>query len=107
MAYSDLLLGLDVGTTNIKCLAMDGSANIVAQADERTILSHPQPGWTDFDPEEIWAAACRTVRAVISQLNSPEAVKGIAVASVAESLIPIHSDGNPATPPIPSFAPLT
>jgi len=103
MAYSELLLGLDVGTTNIKCLAIDGSANIVAQADERTILSHPQPGWTDFDPEQIWAAACRTVRAVISQLDSPEAVRGIAVASVAESLIPIDSDGNPVAPAIAWF----
>jgi xylulokinase len=103
MVYRDLLLGLDVGTTNIKCLAIDGSANIVAQADERTTLLHPQPGWTDFEPEQIWAAACRTIRAVISQLDSPEAVGGIAVASVAESLIPIDRDGNSIAPAIAWF----
>jgi xylulokinase len=93
MAYHSLILGLDVGTTNIKCLAIDESGNIIAHAAERTPLSHPQPGWTDFEPEQIWEAACRTIRAVLCQLESRGAVRGIAVASVGESLVPIDSDG--------------
>jgi glycerol kinase len=48
MPNLDLLLGLDVGTTNIKCLALDSTGKILFQADERTPLSHPKPGWTDF-----------------------------------------------------------
>src|SRR3981081_4658262 len=103
LCVTELRLGLGVGTTNIKCLAIDGSANILAQAGDRTTLSHPQPGWTDFDPKQIWAAACRTARAVVCQRDSPTAVRGIAVASVAKSLTPIDSDGNPVAPAIAWF----
>jgi xylulokinase len=103
MPHHDLLLGLDVGTTNIKCLAIDESASIVALAHERTPLSHPRPGWTDFEPGQIWRSACRTIRAVISKLGCPEVVRGIAVASVAESLVPIDSTGNAVAPAIAWF----
>ena len=56
MPQHDLVLGLDVGTTNLKCLALDGAGTIVAQGSEPTPRSHPRPGWTDFEPEPIWEA---------------------------------------------------
>jgi xylulokinase len=103
MSNRDLLLGLDVGTTNIKCLAVNETGKIVATATERTPLSHPQPGWTNFEPNQIWETACRTIRAVVSQVPSREALRGVAVASVGESLIPIDSDGNALAPAIAWF----
>src|SRR5258708_13097507 len=105
MPHLDLLLGLDVGTTNVKCLALDSAGKILFQADERTPLSRPKPGWTDFEPEPIWQAACRTVRAVVAKVDSPERIKGIAVAAVAESLFPIHNAAHPLPPPIASSDP--
>ena len=103
MPHHDLVLGLDVGTTNLKCLALDEGGNVVAQASEPTPRSHPQPGWTDFEPGPLWEAACQTIRAVVSQLEHREAVKGIAVSSLAESVIPIDSEGQPLAPAIAWF----
>jgi len=93
MAHHDLLLGLDVGTTNIKCLVLDSTGKIIVQADERTPLSYPRPGWTDFDPELIWPAVCRTIRAAVAKIELPDRIKGIAVSGVAESLFPIDKAG--------------
>lgn len=103
MPHLDLLLGLDVGTTNIKCLALDSVGKILFQADERTPLARPKPGWTDFEPEPIWQAACRTIRSLVAKLDSAQRIKGIAVAGVAESLFPIDKDGRSVGPAIAWF----
>ncbi|MBV8814083.1 MAG: hypothetical protein JO271_06310 [Verrucomicrobia bacterium] len=103
MPHQNLLLGLDIGTTNIKCLAIDKTGKIAAQADQRTPLSYPKPGWTDFEPEPIWQAACRTLRELISKLGSPGKIPGIAVSGVAESLFPIDSNGEPVASAIAWF----
>jgi xylulokinase len=103
MPQQDLVLGLDVGTTNIKCLALDSEGRIVGQGSEPTPRSHPRPGWTDFEPGPIWDAVCRAIRVVVSQLERSEAIKGIAVSSLAESVVPIDSEGQPLAPAIAWF----
>jgi xylulokinase len=103
MSHQNLLLGLDVGTTNIKCLAIDDSGAILAEAAVPTPASHPQPGWTDFEPGPIWQTACRAIQLVVSKLPSGDSVKGIAVGSVAESLVPVGADGEPLASAIAWF----
>ena len=103
MPQQDLVLGLDLGTTNIKCLALDSVGRIVPQGSEPTPRSHPRSGWTDFEPGPIWDAACQAIRAVVSQLERREAIKGIAVSSLAESVVPIDSQGQPLAPAIAWF----
>ena len=41
----ELLLGLDVGTTAVKCLAFDAAGQIAASATQPLSLRTPQPGW--------------------------------------------------------------
>jgi xylulokinase len=103
MQHHDLVLGLDIGTTNLKCLALDEAGKIIAQGSEPTPRSHPQPGWTDFEPIPMWEATCRVIRAVLSQLQHREAVKGIAVSSLAESIVPVDSQGQPLASAIAWF----
>src|SRR6202521_2408368 len=103
MPQHDLVLGLDVGTTNIKCLALDEAGTIVAQGSEPTPQSHPRLEWTDFEPEPIWEAACRAIRAVVSQIENPAAIRGIAVSRLAESVVPVDSRGQSLAPAIAWF----
>ncbi|HEY0793233.1 MAG TPA: FGGY family carbohydrate kinase [Chthoniobacterales bacterium] len=103
MPYHDLALGLDVGTTNLKCLALNSAGTIVAQGTEPTPQAHPRPGWTDFAPGPLWQAAVRAIRSVVSQLECPEAVRGVAVSSLAESVVPIDAQGEPLAPAIAWF----
>src|SRR3984957_6007513 len=103
MPQHDLVLGLDVGTTNLKCLALDEAGNIVAQGSESTPRSHPRPDWTDFEPEAVWQSACRAIRAVVSRAGNSGAIRGIAVSSLAESVVPIGSRGQALAPAIAWF----
>ena len=55
------LVGLDVGTTGVKALALSPDGEVVARAEETYELSTPQPGWAEQDPEDWWRAAERAL----------------------------------------------
>jgi xylulokinase len=50
------LVGLDVGTTGVKALAISPAGDVVASAEEHYGLSSPQPGWSEQDPDD-WVRA--------------------------------------------------
>src|SRR5580765_7829055 len=58
------LVGLDVGTTGVKALAIDETGAVLARAEEAYPLSIPQPGWSEQDPEDWWLAAQRALAAL-------------------------------------------
>jgi xylulokinase len=51
------LVGLDVGTTGVKALAVSPEGEVLARIEEAYPLSTPQPGWAEQDPEDWWRAA--------------------------------------------------
>jgi xylulokinase len=55
------LVGLDVGTTGVKALAITPDGDVVASAEEAYGLSSPQPGWAEQDPEDWWRASERAL----------------------------------------------
>lgn len=54
---SSLLIGIDVGTSGVKAIAISPDGEVVATADESYPLSTPHPGWSEQDPDDWWRAA--------------------------------------------------
>ena len=52
-----VLIGLDVGTSGVKAIAISPEGEILATADESYSTSTPHPGWSEQDPEDWWRAA--------------------------------------------------
>jgi xylulokinase len=50
------LVGLDVGTTGVKAIAIDEGGEVLARAEERYPLSSPHPHWAEQDPDD-WVRA--------------------------------------------------
>jgi xylulokinase len=50
------LVGLDVGTTGVKALALSPDGEVLARAEVSYDLSTPRPGWAEQDPEDWWRA---------------------------------------------------
>ncbi|MGH3002687.1 MAG: xylulokinase [Gaiellaceae bacterium] len=50
------LIGIDVGTSGVKGVAIDERGEVLATAEEPYPLSAPQPGWSEQDPEDWWRA---------------------------------------------------
>ncbi|WP_371154056.1 xylulokinase [Jannaschia sp. 2305UL9-9] len=55
-----MYLGLDLGTSGLKAILVDGDGAVVATADATYDNPHPHPGWSEQDPAD-WIAACEAV----------------------------------------------
>lgn len=51
------LVGLDLGTTSCKAVAIDEAGRLLASASREYKLLTPRPGWTEQDPADWWSAA--------------------------------------------------
>ena len=69
------LVGLDVGTTGVKALALSPDGAVVGRADEDYPLSIPQPGWAEQDPDD-WVRAARAALAGLDAGNSRVGLSG-------------------------------
>lgn len=105
MADTPLVVGLDVGTTNVKAVAFDPAGRVVADDSASTPTERPRPGWAEHEPEALWRTAARVVRGTTAKLSRPSRVAGLAVASVAEAGVGLDDHGRPVGPVIAWFDP--
>lgn len=69
-------LGLDLGTSGLKAVAVDASGITVAECTHSYPLDTPRPGWTEQHPAD-WVAAARA------------ALKELSVALIALNAVPV------------------
>jgi xylulokinase len=62
------LLGIDVGTSGAKAVLIDESGRMLRQAHAEYGSSHPEPTWSEQDPED-WMAG---VRSCLQEMGEPE-----------------------------------
>jgi len=70
---SRALVGLDVGTTGAKAVAIAPDGRVMARAEVPYGLSIPQPGWAEQDPGDWWRASERA----LSELGVEAAAIGL------------------------------
>lgn len=100
------VIGIDIGTSNIKAGAYDMDGQRIAFASRRMITYHPGRDMSEFDPEEIWKSVCSCLHEVIGTAGANQ-VEAIGVSSMAEAGVPIDIHGNPLYPIIAWFDPRT
>lgn len=73
-----VFLGIDIGTSGTKTLAIDEAGSILAEAVATYPLYHPKPLWSEQDPQDWWQATITTVREVVAKAElKREDVKAI------------------------------
>jgi len=71
-------LGIDIGTSGTKTLAIDEAGKILAEASQGYPCYYPQPLWSEQDPEDWWQATVATIQAVVKKAKlKPAEVKAI------------------------------
>ena len=91
------LLGVDVGSTNLKAVLYDLNGDAVASASEPTQRITPDvehPDWAIWQPEQIWGGVAGSIRQVVSQIKDPKEVKGVSVTGMGMDGVPLDSKGN-------------
>jgi xylulokinase len=88
-------IGVDVGTSSVKALAVDDGGAVVATAERSYPVSMPRPGWSEQDPDDWWAAT----EAVLDELGADEAA-GIGLSGQMHGLVVLDADRRPLRPAI-------
>ena len=90
------LLGVDLGTTSVKCVLFDFRGKVAASANEEYSLLMPRPDFVEAEPETYWNAfkACAT-KILKETKKRPREIQGIGVASQGESFVCLGKNGEP------------
>ena len=100
----DYFLGLDLGTTNCKVVAVNRQGQIAASASAPTpVQKSTDPGIVEYDAKMLWKVSARLIRQVIEKLGPGQNMAGLAVASIGESAMiavmnPLSTLVNPRKP---------
>lgn len=98
----DHLLGIDLGTTNIKAVIFNAAGETQAAASATYPLIMPLPDHVEQSADAWWSAAVEILRSVTSQAG-PEVVgsiRGISVSSQLPSLLALDREGRVLRNPI-------
>ena len=91
------LVGIDVGTSGVKALAIDDEGTVLARAELSYPLSTPQPGWSEQDPADWWDAT----ESALAQLRaSAGAPAGIGLSGQMHGLVVLDARGEVLRPAI-------
>lgn len=93
MTSEPLLVGIDIGTTNIKAIVFDRRGRIAAEASATTPTHIPRPGWAFYRPDELWECTAAALRRAVAGVDEPRRIEGVAVASIGETGFPIDAQG--------------
>ena len=72
-----VLLGLDIGTTGARCVAVGLDGAVLAAASAEYPLHSPRPGWSEQDPEDWWTAARSVLERVTAEVGEVAEIAGL------------------------------
>src|ERR1039458_320341 len=96
---SDLLIGIDLGTTSTKAAVFDQSGHQIAEAVFPTPLNWHGPDACDQDPQDFYAGTISTVRSCLEQTDvETDRVVGIGVAGQMAGVMGVDANFCPSMP---------
>ena len=94
----DCILGIDIGTTNIKSVIITTSGELINEFDQSHELHSPETGYKEQDPEKILSSVIAIIKRSLESLRADHVVKAISFSSAMHSIMAIDQHGNGLTP---------
>jgi xylulokinase len=91
MAY---LLGIDIGTSGTKVIAIDESGKLVATASAEYELLTPKPLWAEQRPNDWWEAVAYCCRKITAEIGNDD-IAGIGLSGQMHGLVMLDANGQP------------
>ena len=92
----EYLLGIDIGSTNLKAVIYDLKGNSISQASRATQRFNPyqdHPDWAVWKPEQIWGDIAVAIKEAVSKIDNPSNVKAVAVTGMGMDGVPVDKNG--------------
>lgn len=86
------VLGIDVGTTGLKAVALEHERGIVSQAGRPHELLSPHPGWAEEEPEQWWTTTIEAIRELLQHIPASE-IAAIGVSGMVPAMVLLDDEG--------------
>jgi xylulokinase len=96
---SELLLGVDFGTSSSKGVLVRPDGTIVATAERQHTTSMPRPGWFEHDPIGMWWTEFVDIARSLAT-DAPGRIAGVCASGIGPCVLPADADGNPLRPAV-------
>ncbi len=91
------VIGVDVGTASVRAGIFDLRGRMLAHVQEEITLWRPRENFVEQSSDEIWSAACTSVRRAVRKANvTPGSIAGISYDATC-SLVALDDRDNPVT----------
>ena len=94
-----LYIGIDLGTSAVKLLLMDGEGTIQNVVSREYPLEFPRPGWSQQDPEDWKTAVLEGIPQLLRGFDAGQ-VAGIGAGGQMHGLVVLDEDGQVIRPAI-------
>ena len=90
------LLGIDCGTSIVKCCIMDEEGNELVVASRKIPIIVPQPNWAEEDMNDFWKGVTEIIPEALNKLGiTGKQIAGIGVTGQGDGNWLIDKDGEP------------
>jgi xylulokinase len=93
-----MLLGLEVGITGARALAIDESGSVLASAFVAYGVQRPRPGWTEQDPHVWWAASQEAVGRVRGEVGGNATATALGLSGQMSGAVFLNAAGDVIRP---------
>jgi xylulokinase len=92
-----LFIGVDLGSSSVKCAAVDHLGSIEAQAERSYEFDSPRDGWLEVDPERWWELTRAVMAETVRKVDARQ-IRGISLCGVMMMAVMLDKDGRPVRP---------
>lgn len=93
---SDVLIGIDAGTSTIKSVAFSSSGEPICRSSQNNEVLSPAQGFREQNMDDTWDATARTLREVTGDLDPKDDVLAVGVTAQGDGCWLLDEDGEPA-----------
>lgn len=94
----ELLLGIDIGTSACKIAFFRKDGTVVASGSADYLVHYKKQGWAEQNPDDWWAAVCRTMKKLIKDYAiMPADILGVGIDGQSWSAIAVDGTGKVLT----------
>lgn len=94
-----VFLGIDIGTSACKALALSADGTILASRTEAYGMAQPRPGWTEQDPA-LWVEGARTAVGEVLKSVPASEIRSVGLSGQMHGFTPLDRDGAVVRPAI-------
>ena len=92
-----LSLGVDIGTSGVRVLAVDEAGTVVAESTRSYPLLTPRPGWTEQNPEDWFAGTVAALQELTAKLGGHDIV-ALGLSGQMHGMVPLDAHGEVVRP---------